>query len=74
MRLFKDYLTLALISGIVVALDQWTKYFVRLNLAPGERWVPWEWLAPYAPRGAYPVDCSMPLWDSASASLRLLRS
>ena len=48
MRLFKDYLTLALISGIVVALAQWTKYFVRLNLAPGERWVPWEWLAPYA--------------------------
>ena len=48
MRLLKDYLTLALISGIVVALDQWTKYFVRLNLAPGERWVPWEWLAPYA--------------------------
>lgn len=48
MRLFKDFLTLALISGVVVGLDQWTKYFVRLNLAPGERWVPWEWLAPYA--------------------------
>ncbi len=37
-----------LIAGSVVALDQWTKYFVRLNLAPREQWVPWEWLAPYA--------------------------
>ncbi len=48
MKLLKDYLGLALISGLVVALDQWSKYFVRLNLAPRERWVPWEWLAPYA--------------------------
>ncbi len=48
MRLFKDYLGLVLISGLVVALDQWSKYFVRLNLAPHERWAPWEWLAPYA--------------------------
>lgn len=48
MRLLKDYLTLALISGAVVALDQWSKYFVRLNLAPREQWVPWEWLAPHA--------------------------
>ncbi len=48
MRLFKDYLGLVLISGLVVALDQWSKYFVRLNLAPYERWAPWEWLAPYA--------------------------
>ncbi len=39
---------MVLISGLVVALDQWSKYFVRLNLAPREQWVPWEWLAPYA--------------------------
>lgn len=39
---------LVLIAGSVVALDQWTKFFVRLNLAPREQWVPWDWLAPYA--------------------------
>jgi len=39
---------LVLISGLVVALDQWSKYFVRLNLAPHEQWAPWEWLSPYA--------------------------
>ena len=48
MKYVRDYLSLALIAGTVVALDQWTKYFVRLNLAPREQWVPWEWLAPYA--------------------------
>ena len=48
MRLLKDYLTLALITGTIVALDQWSKYFVRLNLALREHWVPWEWLEPYA--------------------------
>ena len=29
-------------------LDQWTKGLVRANLAMGEIWVPWTWLAPYA--------------------------
>ncbi len=48
MKLLKDYLGLVLISGLVVALDQWSKYFIRLNLAPRERWAPWEWLEPYA--------------------------
>lgn len=31
-----------------MALDQWSKYFVRLRLPEREQWVPWEWLAPYA--------------------------
>jgi len=36
------------IAGFVVVLDQWSKVFVRQHLALGERWSPWEWLAPYA--------------------------
>lgn len=48
LRLVRDYLTLAAISGLVVALDQWSKYFVRLRLAERGQWVPWDWLAPYA--------------------------
>jgi signal peptidase II len=44
----RGYLTLAGISGFVVAADQWSKYLLRLHLAPGESWSPWEWLAPYA--------------------------
>jgi len=44
----RDYLTLAGISGFVVAVDQWSKYLLRLRLASGETWSPWEWLAPYA--------------------------
>ncbi len=42
------YLSLALISGSVLLLDQWTKNLVRSNLAYGETWMPWEALAPYA--------------------------
>ncbi|MCJ7512146.1 MAG: signal peptidase II [Anaerolineales bacterium] len=35
-------------AGLVVALDQWSKYLVRSSLAYGEVWVPWDWLGPYA--------------------------
>ena len=31
----------------MLALDQWSKFFVRLQLAPHEQWSPWEWLEPY---------------------------
>ncbi len=44
----RDYLALAGISGFVVALDQWSKYLLRLRLVSGETWSPWDWLAPYA--------------------------
>ncbi|MEK7683113.1 MAG: signal peptidase II [Chloroflexota bacterium] len=44
----KDYLALAGIAGFVVALDHWSKYLVRMRLAPGETWSPWEWLAAHA--------------------------
>lgn len=46
--LFHKYRWLFLISSIIVILDQVTKVLVRSNLALGEWWVPWEWLAPYA--------------------------
>lgn len=44
----KDYLILTGGAGFIVALDQWTKYLVRSNLALSETWSPFEWLAPYA--------------------------
>lgn len=44
----KDYLILIGGAGLIVALDQWTKYLVRSNLAVSETWSPFEWLAPYA--------------------------
>jgi len=36
-----------LLAAVVIAVDQYTKYLVRLNLALEERWAPWPWLAPY---------------------------
>lgn len=36
------------LSGLIVAVDQWTKYLVRSRLDVGETWSPWSWLAPYA--------------------------
>lgn len=36
------------IPGIIIALDQYTKWLVRQNLAFGESWMPIDWLAPYA--------------------------
>ncbi|HEY61744.1 MAG TPA: signal peptidase II [Anaerolineae bacterium] len=44
----KDYVFLFGLAGVVVALDQVTKTIVRTNLALGETWMPWKWLAPYA--------------------------
>jgi signal peptidase II len=47
MSKFRDYITLLGIAGLVVALDQWTKYLVRVSLAVGEQWNPIDSLAPY---------------------------
>lgn len=44
----RDYLVLLGVAGMVVALDQWTKYIVRTRLEVGEIWSPWEWLSPIA--------------------------
>jgi signal peptidase II len=43
----RNYLTLLGVSGTVIALDQWSKYLVRMRLGPSEQWSPWEWLEPY---------------------------
>lgn len=47
-KFLRDYSILALVSGAIIGLDQWTKAIIRANLAMGETWMPWEWLAPYA--------------------------
>jgi signal peptidase II len=47
-KYLKDYLLLFPIAAGIVGLDQWTKYMVRLNIAFGDMWSPWDWLTPYA--------------------------
>jgi signal peptidase II len=44
----KNYVFLAVVAGVIIALDQWSKYYVRSTLARGQMWSPWEWLTPYA--------------------------
>jgi signal peptidase II len=46
----KDYLVLIGVAGVVVALDQWTKWLVRANIEFGSQWLPegMSWLSPYA--------------------------
>ena len=38
------------IAGLIVALDQWTKWLVRTNIVLGGQWLPesLSWLSPYA--------------------------
>lgn len=38
------------IAGVLVALDQWTKWLVRTNIVLGDSWLPeaLAWLSPYA--------------------------
>jgi signal peptidase II len=47
---FGLYSILFLIAGVIVALDQWTKWLVRTYLPYTGTWLPsgLEWLAPYA--------------------------
>lgn len=49
-RNFLSYFYLSIISGLIVALDQWTKWLVRENIPFAGSWLPegWEWLSPYA--------------------------
>jgi signal peptidase II len=44
----RDTIILLGLSGLIVAVDQGTKYLVRSRLAVGETWSPWPWLEPYA--------------------------
>lgn len=43
----RDYLVLFGVSGLIVAVDQWTKYLVRSRLEVGEMWAPADWMLPY---------------------------
>lgn len=47
-RYLKNYLVLFLMSGSIIALDQWTKALVRKNIPLGGAWMPIDWLQPYA--------------------------
>ena len=49
-KYFFMYMQLFGIAGIVVALDQWTKWLVRENIPFAAQWLPegMEWLLPYA--------------------------
>src|SRR5512145_647143 len=49
LKQIKNYATLFLVAGLIIALDQWTKSLVRV-LPLGGTWLPegLEWLAPYA--------------------------
>jgi signal peptidase II len=47
MRKVLNYVFLAVMAGTILALDQWTKWLVRTQLAIGESWMPVEALRPY---------------------------
>jgi signal peptidase II len=49
-RWWRNYLFLFGVAGVIVALDQWTKWWVRTHLFFQSSWLPqgWEWLSPYA--------------------------
>jgi signal peptidase II len=42
-----DYVILIVVAGVIVALDQWTKYLVRTRIPFAGSWSPWPWLEPY---------------------------
>lgn len=50
MQYWRRYGLLIVLSGVVIALDQWTKWLVRSSLPFQTSWLPsWlEWLSPYA--------------------------
>jgi signal peptidase II len=48
LKYIKAYGYLFTIAGIVIILDQWTKFLVRSKLDFGQQWSPWQGLAPYA--------------------------
>ncbi len=47
-KYLSDYLYLLAIAGVIVILDQWTKYLVRTHIVFSQSWMPWEWLSTYA--------------------------
>ena len=49
-NVFRNYWGIFTIAAVIVALDQWTKWLVRMNIPAGESWLPESlvWLSPYA--------------------------
>jgi len=49
-NVIQKYWSIVVIAAGIVALDQWTKWLVRTNIAEGARWLPGslQWLSPYA--------------------------
>ena len=49
-KVFQNYWGIFIIAGIIIALDQWTKWLVRTNIPAGQSWLPDSllWLSPYA--------------------------
>lgn len=47
-RLIRDYAFLFLLSGSIIALDQFTKFIIRSTLEIGQVWSQLPWLTPYA--------------------------
>jgi signal peptidase II len=47
---WRDFAILFLLAGVIIALDQWTKAWVRTNVPLGADWLPASlaWLEPYA--------------------------
>jgi signal peptidase II len=47
---WRDFAILFLLAGVIIALDQWTKAWVRANVPLGADWLPASlaWLEPYA--------------------------
>lgn len=50
MSVIQRYWPIATIAAVIVALDQWTKWLVRVNIPDGGVWMPESlaWLSPYA--------------------------
>lgn len=49
-NVIQKYWPIATIAALIVALDQWTKWLVRVNIPDGGVWLPESlgWLSPYA--------------------------
>lgn len=49
-NLYGKYGFMIWVTGVIVLLDQWTKWLIRSNLPSGATWLPdWlSWLSPYA--------------------------
>jgi signal peptidase II len=48
-KFLRNYWLLFLVAGLVIAVDQISKAYIRANFTEGvDMWAPWPWLLPYA--------------------------